>query len=86
MKVKKIGDNEIEVNKIKKVYDDIDKTKFVEVDGEPVVYGQKKIDYEREALQTQIDFLNDKEKRAVQIANLQAQLDDLDLIEQELNK
>lgn len=86
MKIEKIGENRIRVTKTKKLYDKTNKTKFIEVDDEPFEIGITGITEQKEALQAQIDYLNDPAKRATQIAALQTQLDELDLIEQELNK
>ena len=86
MKIEKFGDNKVLVTKTKKIYDNKDKDKYIEVDDEPFEISQAGVDRAIEDIQAQIDFLNDPEKRASQIALLEEQLSDLNLIEQELNK
>lgn len=83
MKITKLGDNEVKVIKTKKIKDT--KGKQVEIDAEPIYYGQKKIDGERAAIQAQISMFSDPDEIAKQLSSLQARLSDLDLIEQELN-
>lgn len=84
MKIEKLADNQVRVIKQKKTKDT--NNKDVYIDDEPIEYGQKKVDNEREMLQGMIDFYNDPKKIADEIANLQQRLSDLNLIEQELNK
>jgi len=84
MKVEKLGENKIQITRTKKMKDT--KGKIFEVETDPVEYGLGKINNERASIQKQIDIYSDPKNITKLIANLQAQLDELDLIEQEINK
>jgi len=84
MKFEKLGENKVQITRTKKIKDN--KGKEFEVDTDPVEYGLGKLNNERASIQRQIEIYSDPRNITKLIANLQAQLEELDLIEEEINK
>lgn len=84
MKIEKLGNNQVKVIRQKTIKDTAGKS--VIIDDEPVEYGIGKLNYEKEAIQAQIDFWSTPANVQKHITELQAQLDNLNLIDLELKK